>query len=140
MKQLIILSLLTSGLFLISCSSNRSFRDTKVQDVSDEADLPTTMNYLDLIERLRREVAVQILGSGSNISARIRGAKSFQGEQRPLIVVNGTVVGRDLVQVNRNLDPPTIKKIRILKSYHELTIWGDQGVAGVIMVETTNKI
>ncbi len=138
MNKLFILVLLGLGLMISSCSSSGSLRE-KDASVNEDDMAPNAMNYLDLVERLRRDVAVNLTGSGTTIRATVRGVHSVQGDTRPLIVVNGTIMGRDLVQINRNIDPNTIKRVRVVKSLSDLAVWGDQGVAGVILVETTNK-
>lgn len=138
MNKLFILVLLGFGLMISSCSSSGSVRD-KNANLTEDDNSPNAMNYLDLVERLRRDVAVNLTGSGNTIRATVRGIHSVQGETRPLIVVNGTIMGRDLVQINRNIDPITIKRVRVVKSLSDLAVWGDQGVSGVILVETTNK-
>lgn len=138
MNKLFILVFLGLGLMISSCSSSGSVRD-KNANLNDDDMVPNAMNYLDLVERLRRDVAVNLTGSGTTIRATVRGAHSVQGDTRPLIVVNGTIMGRDLVQINRNIDPNTIKRVRVVKSLSDLAVWGDQGVSGVVLVETTNK-
>ena len=139
MNKLFIFVLLGLGLMISSCSSSGSVRDNKSANLTEDGIVPNAMNYLDLVERLRRDVAVNLTGSGTTIKATVRGVHSVQGDTRPLIVVNGTIMGRDLVQINRNIDPPTIKRVRVVKSLSDLAVWGDQGVAGVILVETTNR-
>ena len=71
-------------------------------------------------------------GTGSTI--RIRGGNSIQGNNEPLYVIDGFIVGTDynLNSINVN----DIESIEILKDAVAISIYGTRGANGVIMVTT----
>lgn len=86
---------------------------------------------------------------GSGSSMRIRGASSINGNNQPLIVLNG--VPYDM-QVNQTFDyansnqeqyanllsinPDDIQEISVLKDAAAAAVWGSRGASGVIMITT----
>jgi TonB-linked SusC/RagA family outer membrane protein len=86
---------------------------------------------------------------GSGTSMRIRGSTSINGDNQPLIVVNGVPME---VQVDPNFDyansnqeqyasmlsinPDDIQEITVLKDAASSAIWGSKGANGVLMITT----
>ncbi|HVE35218.1 MAG TPA: TonB-dependent receptor [Gemmatimonadaceae bacterium] len=68
---------------------------------------------------------------GSELRIRVRGGNSMQGNNEPLIVVDG-VIGADLNQVN----PNDIETIDVLKDASSAAIYGARAANGVILVTT----
>jgi TonB-linked SusC/RagA family outer membrane protein len=71
-------------------------------------------------------------GAGSTI--RIRGNSSLSGNNNPLFVVDGFILGNDFDLNTININD--IKSIEVLKDATALSIYGTQGAAGVILVTT----
>jgi TonB-linked SusC/RagA family outer membrane protein len=71
-------------------------------------------------------------GAGSTI--RIRGNSSLSGNNNPLYVLDGFIIGNDFDLNTININD--IKSIEILKDATALSIYGTQGAAGVILITT----
>jgi len=71
-------------------------------------------------------------GAGSTI--RIRGGNSIQGDNEPLYVVDGFIVGTDFNLNNINVND--IESIDILKDATSISIYGTRGANGVILITT----
>jgi len=71
-------------------------------------------------------------GAGSTI--RIRGGNSIQGDNEPLYVIDGFIVGTDFNLNNININD--IESIDILKDATSISIYGTRGANGVILITT----
>lgn len=68
---------------------------------------------------------------GGDLSIRIRGANSVNGNNDPLYVVDG-FVGSDF----RDVNPSDIESIQILKDASSTAIYGSRGASGVVLITT----
>lgn len=68
---------------------------------------------------------------GGNVKIRIRGANSINGDNEPLVVIDGFLGG----SLN-NLNPSDIKSIEVLKDASSTAVYGSRGANGVILVTT----
>ncbi|MFH5832134.1 SusC/RagA family TonB-linked outer membrane protein [Halalkalibaculum sp. DA384] len=71
---------------------------------------------------------------GSASSIRIRGGNSIQGNNEPLWVIDGVIVGQNF-NLN-NINSNDIESIDILKDATAVSIYGTRGANGVILVTT----
>ena len=71
---------------------------------------------------------------GARTTIRIRGGNSIQGNNEPLWVIDGIIVGTDFNLSNINTND--IKSIEILKDAVAVSIYGTRGANGVILVTT----
>lgn len=71
---------------------------------------------------------------GTGATIRIRGNSSINGNNNPLFVVDGFIVGSDFNLNNINVND--IESIEILKDATALAIYGTRGAAGVILITT----
>lgn len=79
----------------------------------------------------------QISGEpGAGTSIRIRGGNSIQGNNEPLWVIDGVIVGQDF-NLN-NINTNDIKSIDVLKDAVAVSIYGTRGANGVVLVTTKN--
>ncbi len=71
---------------------------------------------------------------GAGTTIRIRGASSINGNNNPLFVIDGFIVGTgfDLNTLNTN----DVESVQILKDATALSIYGTRGAAGVILITT----
>ena len=77
----------------------------------------------------------QISGEpGAATTIRIRGGNSIQGNNEPLWVIDGVIVGTDYNLSNLNTND--IQSIDILKDAVAVSIYGTRGANGVILVTT----
>lgn len=87
--------------------------------------------------------------AGSGSSMRIRGASSINGNNQPLIVLNGVPyemqVSQNFDYANSNteqfanmlsINPDDIQEISVLKDAAASAVWGSKGANGVIMITT----
>jgi hypothetical protein len=79
---------------------------------------------------------VIVTGTGNFVKVRIRGDNSIKIDSSPLYVVNNVNMGRDYAQVNNVVNTADIVSVRILRSYHEVTSYGELGRNGVILIKT----
>lgn len=71
---------------------------------------------------------------GAGATVRIRGNSSINGNNNPLFVVDGFIVGTDFNLNNLNVND--IESIEVLKDATALAIYGTRGAAGVVLVTT----
>ncbi len=69
---------------------------------------------------------------GATMQIRIRGTRSLNASNDPLIVLNGIPFGGSLSDIN----PDEIKSINILKDASATAIYGSRGANGVIIIDT----
>lgn len=90
----------------------------------------------DIYQLLRGKIPGLIIKhTSSNITDApeiyIRGASSFDGNQQPLIVIDG-VMGASL----SGLDPNDVASVTVLKDGSSTAMYGSRGNAGVIMIKS----
>lgn len=71
-----------------------------------------------------------------SLAIRIRGSTSFQGNNEPLIVIDGVPVDGAQGGVLTGLNPYDIASIRVLKEPTDITMYGVRGANGVILITT----
>ena len=80
-----------------------------------------------------------ISSSGTPGSAKfdgyIRGASSINGDTDPLIIINGIPSSN---QDFKNLDQNNIKSVNVIKDDAAISIYGNKGANGVVMITTKN--
>lgn len=79
-------------------------------------------------------VEVKKLPNGGT-SIRIRGARSFSGNQEPLFVIDGTPQHNGNASL-MDLAPQDIKSIEVLKDAAASSVYGSRGANGVILIAT----
>ncbi|MEP5936115.1 MAG: TonB-dependent receptor [Winogradskyella arenosi] len=91
----------------------------------------------NVMQSIQGKVAgVQVVSSGTpggSPTVRIRGANSYKGGDTPLYVVDGMFY--DTIDF---LDTNQIETISVLKDASSISIFGQAGVNGVIIIETKN--
>ncbi len=73
---------------------------------------------------------------GADVTVRIRGNNSIQGNNSPLYVVDGLPIQGGL----NNLNPNSIKSIEVLKDASATAIYGARAANGVVIVTTKNGV
>ncbi|TKG96892.1 SusC/RagA family TonB-linked outer membrane protein [Puteibacter caeruleilacunae] len=73
---------------------------------------------------------------GAAATIRIRGTSSINGNNNPLFVIDGFIVGTDFNLNSLNVND--IESIEVLKDATALSIYGTRGASGVILVSTKN--
>jgi len=75
---------------------------------------------------------------GAASTIRIRGMSSINGNNNPLFVIDGFIVGTDFNLSNLNVND--IESIEVLKDASSLAIYGTRGAAGVILISTKSGL
>ena len=72
---------------------------------------------------------------GGEVSIRIRGANSINGNNEPLYVIDGFVGGNF-----RDINPSDIESIQVLKDASATAIYGSRGANGVVIISTKSGV
>lgn len=107
-------------------------------NMSDIVDVPTT----SIDQALQGKVSgVDIMSTsgepGAATSIRIRGTRSIEASNEPLIVVDGVM---DAVSDLSEINPDDIESISILKDASSTAIYGSRGSNGVVMITTKKGV
>ena len=71
------------------------------------------------------------------VSLRIRGSRSLQSDDEPLVVIDGTPIqGGGLRDAFAGLTPQDIERIDVLKDAGSTAVYGVRGANGVIIIRT----
>ena len=108
-----------------------SVASVKMADIED-----TPMVSID--QALQGKVAgVDVMSTtgepGASSSIRVRGTRSIEATNEPLIVVDGVM---DAVQDLNEINPADIESINVLKDASSTAIYGSRGANGVVMITT----
>lgn len=119
-------------LAVAGCATSGGASESRYEGTSStQVDNP----HLSLADHLQRIPGVEVLGSGSNISVKIRGSSSFMASTRPLFVIDGIRAGTNYQDAVRLVNMYEVSSIRVLKG-SDASIYGVQGGNGVILIET----
>ncbi len=106
----------------------------------------STLNIDNLGQLLQGRVAgVNITNnsglSGSSSNILIRGANSISGNSQPLIIIDGIPFNQNSKAQGAlyNLEPSTVENIHVLKGAAASSLYGSNGINGVIIITTKNQ-
>ena len=117
---------------LAGCGTTGSVSESRYSGTSStQVDNPN----LTLADYLQRIPGVEVLGSGNNISVKIRGTSSFMSSTYPLYVIDGMRAGHNYFDAARMVNMHEVSNIRVLKG-SDASIYGVDGGNGVILIET----
>jgi len=91
-----------------------------------------------LIDYLRRTPGVEVRGGGNNVLVLVRGPKSISGNNNPLYVVDGVIIGDDYNQVASMADRFAIENVVVLPPPRSAR-YGARGQNGVIEITTRKE-
>lgn len=78
--------------------------------------------------------------ANGDVTLRIRGARSFMGDDEPLLVLDGMPIrGGGLSQALAMLNPSDIARIDVLKDAGATAIYGSRGGNGVVVITTRRR-
>jgi TonB-dependent SusC/RagA subfamily outer membrane receptor len=98
-----------------------------------EEERATADNLADLLQG--RTAGVQVSSRSGGIRVMIRGPNSFNSDQTPLYVVDGTP-RKPNPDGSISLRPEEVKSISVLKDTGATAIYGSRGANGVVVIET----
>jgi TonB-dependent SusC/RagA subfamily outer membrane receptor len=107
-------------------------------DASTLLDVPALLNQrscnslYDLLQGRVAGLDITPSGSGGEVTANIRGQRSFMLSSEPMVVLDGIPIGT-LSEANAMVNVHDIKTIEVLKSASE---YGVRGANGVIVIKT----
>lgn len=125
MKSLQVLVLLLA----FTCFSGQVFAQAKANTL-------TQGTYKTIFEMLRDVpgLEVQLSNDKSGGSITIRGTTSLKNQRPPLFVIDGSIYGGDITNIN----PQDVDGISVLKDAASTGAYGAQGAFGVIVITTKN--
>ncbi len=128
------------SLILASCGlsgdlnrQNDSYLSATGGDVAQYGDnIPPATNLEDILRQLP---GVIVTGNGNGTIVRIRGqVSSFNLDNTPLFVLDGTPLGNSFVRARNNVVVSEIDRIKVVKNAGDLGIYGVRGANGVIEI------
>ena len=118
-----------------SMAVDRVKHETESTDILDVQAILKKRSYNSLTDLLQGVAGLNITpsgGSGREMSANIRGTASINGNNEPLVVLDGTKIGT-FSEANRMINVREIKTIEVQKNATE---WGMLGTNGAIVIKT----
>lgn len=106
--------------------------------MSDIAQAPNTSLDQALQGRLAGVDIMSTSGApGANTSIRIRGTRSINASNEPLIIVDGVI---DAVHDIGDVNPADVESISIMKDASSTAIYGSRGANGVVLITTRRGV
>lgn len=153
MKNSVLILVFAFGVILCSCSRQVAPPQTadEIETITDGYTTTSARNktgasnsvehkktILPLEDHLRGLAGVNVTGSGSGATIRVRGVNSFQtGSLEPLFVVNGSPMP-SYSSAYSAVDPINIKRVTVLTDAGSTAIYGVRGSNGVIIITLNN--
>lgn len=134
MKGLRIICLLALALVVsINCETTKGVTGETLSDEERYEGIRQLSDYL------RSTAGVEVRGSGDDITVLVRGVKSLTGDNNPLYVVDGVILGRDYGSAARAADQFAITRVNVIPP-PRAGIYGARGQNGVIEITTKRTI
>lgn len=134
------ISHLKSSLFAIVCMLILASCTTSENAVQYDKDGNTAFQGTrQLIDYIRNQPGVEVRGGATNPMVLIRGAKSFSGENEPIYVVDGVIVGNTYRDAVSSVDIFNIERVMIITP-PRAGKYGARGQDGVIEITTKREI
>lgn len=128
MRTLYHLVIILFSIFLIgalnSCNASKGATQT-------DHETPEVF-YTSIAQILRTQPGLKIQGVGEDITVIIRGERSIHGNNEPLFVLDGIILGNTYREATAGLDPNAIGSVRILTPANA-GMFGSRGGNGVII-------
>ncbi|NND09074.1 MAG: TonB-dependent receptor plug domain-containing protein [Saprospiraceae bacterium] len=137
------ISHLKSSLFAIVCMLVVSSCYTSEKAVQYDKDGnmvdANVQGMRQLIDYIRLQPGVEVRGGATNPIAIIRGAKSFSGENEPIYVVDGIIVGNSYREAVSSVDIFNIETVTVVTP-PRAGKYGARGQDGVIEITMKKEI
>ena len=94
--------------------------------------------YATLADVLRTVGGLQVKGTGQQLTVTVRGgaANSITLSSLPLFVIDRVPIGTSYNDAASLVNPAEIEKVSVLNGTRAVTLYGEQGNAGVIDIRT----
>lgn len=130
--------LMVAALVMPACQTSQKAKSDQAS-AGDVRQRPDFKGQRQLIDYLRTTPGVEVRGGGSNLLVLVRGAKSMTGNNNPLYVVDGVILGYDYYQAASAADRFMIEKVVVLPPPRSAR-YGSQGQNGVVEVTTRKTL
>jgi len=120
--------------FIFSCNASKN---TSSSEGISQRKIEVSENQLDntnWANLLRQVPGLNVSGIEPDLSLTLRGAKSLQGENQPLIVLDGVILGRNFGDLARAVLPRDVASVSVLNT-GQASRYGTRGAYGVIEVK-----
>ena len=130
------LSLLWIGLLMgtLFLSSACKTQGTAANNTRSQDDLLADTPAIDMLDLLKRQSFLTITGNGRAAQIQIRGQRSINATNEPLMVVNGIRMGNGY-RVISDLNPGDVERIDVIRDAATLSSYGIAGANGVIEIK-----
>jgi outer membrane cobalamin receptor len=135
MKNYLTILAVILSIFLMASCSQQSSRAVNINNRNSDADVTSYSNLADFL-RKKTNLDIRSNGDGDNVKILVRGMSTMTSGTSPIFIVDGVNMGTSYSRANQAVDPSALHKVKVLKSLAETTIYGLQGVNGVIVVNT----
>jgi hypothetical protein len=136
LSNLTFIGLLTIIGLTTACGSTQTVAKQDQGRKSNTLEVDNTKTGItDLTIYLKQISGVQVNGSGADATIVVRGVSSVNMETSPLFVVNGNPIGNDYSVIFNMVDVQQVKRIRVLKSSVDTSMYGMRGATGVVEIE-----
>jgi len=90
-----------------------------------------------VVQMLERVAGITVIHlPNGDVSLRIRGTRSLQGDNEPLLIIDGVPAQGAIGPALAGLSPRDIARIDVLKDAGATAIYGMRGANGVILITT----
>lgn len=122
---LIVMTFCMTILSTFSCSSSAI--------ASKESVISKDAPAANMAELLRRQAFVTVKGSGANIKLNIRGQRTMNTSNEPLLIVDGLRVGNSFDRI-AHINPLDVARIHVVRDPGDLAGYGLGASNGVIEI------
>ena len=135
-SQLTFISLLAIIGLTTSCITPQAVATSEEGRKSNTLEVDNTKaGITDLTVYLKQISGIKVNGTGADATITVRGITSVNMETTPLFVVNGNPVGNNFATVYNMIDVQQVKRITVLKSSVDTSMYGMRGATGVVEIE-----
>ncbi|WP_020567803.1 TonB-dependent receptor plug domain-containing protein [Neolewinella persica] len=131
-----LIGLLAAISLATSCGTSQAVASQDKERKSNTLEVDNTKTGItDLTFYLKQISGVQVNGSGGDATITVRGVSSINSETSPLFVVNGNPIGNNYSVIFNMVDVQQVKRVRVLKSSVDTSLYGMRGATGVVEIE-----
>ena len=124
------------SLCLMTISCTVTGKNSMVDAAPQTEEIRGSASNTTLADALRKNTTLDIMGTHPNVDIIVRGINTIKGDPRPMFIVDGIRMGRNYSQVASTVDVRQIKSIEVIKSLSRLSLYGEDGNSGVIIIKT----
>ena len=135
--KLLLFLVVAGGITLISCSTTKKGK-SGAEAGTYEKPKRDYKGQRQLVDYLRTSPGVEIRGDLSNPLIIIRGIKSMSGDNNPLYVIDGVIIGNSYAQAASAADRFMIESVSVLPPPRSAR-YGARGQNGVIEITTRKE-